>query len=107
MEVIVTESPGKREVLTGRRNYLGWSKIVANDLIDKGYITGNGWPSEFHLKAKALIFKYLTIDIASIVDDSLGPEEMWEWLKNEYGENDPYILKRELRAVEHDRHRLG
>ena len=101
-EVILTDSPSRRETLTGRANYLGWSKIVMCDLIEKNYFvpgSPGSWTPEHAAKAKTTIMKYLSLAVASLIDDDLDAEAIWMFLKLEYGENDPYILKRELKSV--------
>jgi hypothetical protein len=43
--------------------------------------------------------KCLSCPVATIADDDLDVVDLWKFLKDEYGENDPYFLKKELKAI--------
>ena len=50
-------------------------------------------------EASYLIMKSVTLSIAAMLPDDDGPDAMWNWLKAEYGSDDVYQLKRDLRQV--------
>ena len=89
----------KIEKLTGKTNYLGWSKVVMAELKQRGYWDREAFSKATSEKASALLLKHVSLKIAGMLPDDEGPLVMWNWLKSEYGPHDLYEIKRTLKNV--------
>jgi hypothetical protein len=58
-----------------------------------------GFNKTFEEKSASLILKSVSLKIAAMLPDDEGPTVMWEWLKSEYGMDDLYQIKKELKNV--------
>ncbi len=87
------------EKLTGKSNYLGWSKIILSELKQRDYYVKNMFVESTKEKAAGLIMKSVSLKIAAMLPDDEGPLVMWEWLKAEYGLDDLFQLKKNLKDV--------
>ena len=96
----IENSESKVEKLNGKTNYLGWSKVMMSELKQRSYWSNKiGFNKTFEEKAAALILKSVSLKIAAMLPDDEGPTVMWDWLKSEYGMDDLYQIKKELKNV--------
>ena len=96
---IVENSEWKVEKLNGKSNYLGWSKVIMSEFKQRNYWLKSGFTKSTEEKSAALILKSVSLKIAAMLPDDEGPEVMWEWLKSEYGSDDLYQIKKDLKSV--------
>ena len=96
----IENSESKVEKLNGKTNYLGWSKVMMSELKQRNYwVAKTGFNKTFEEKSAALILKSVSLKIAAMLPDDEGPTVMWNWLKSEYGMDDLYQIKKELKNV--------
>ena len=96
----IENSESKVEKLNGKTNYLGWSKVMMSEFKQRSYWSNKiGFNKTFEEKAAALILKSVSLKIAAMIPDDEGPTVMWDWLKSEYGMDDLYQIKKELKNV--------
>ena len=89
----IENSESKVEKLNGKTNYLGWSKVMMSELKQRSYWSNKiGFNKTFEEKA-------VSLKIAAMLPDDEGPTVMWDQLKSEYGMNDLYQIKKELKNV--------
>lgn len=95
----VDPSEPKREKLTGKSNYLGWAKVMKQEMKSKGLMNSDGsFTATSNSQVVSMLLKSVSYHIASMADDS-SAKDLWEWLAFEYGETDSWQLKRDLKAV--------
>jgi len=98
-KIVIEGSDPKQEKLVGATNYLGWSKLLKMELADRKYMNEDGFVSSTSDKACSLIMKNISLNIAAMIPDDEGPEVMWDWLKSQYGADDTFLLKKNLKNV--------
>ena len=99
-KIVIEGSDPKQEKLVGATNYLGWSKLLKMELADRKYMNEDGFVSSTSEKACSLIMKNISLNIAAMIPDDEGPEVMWDWLKSQYGADDTFLLKKNLKNVQ-------
>ena len=99
-KIVIEGSDPKQEKLVGATNYLGWSKLLKMELADRKYMNEDGFFSSTSEKACSLIMKNISLNIAAMIPDDEGPEVMWDWLKSQYGADDTFLLKKNLKKVQ-------
>ena len=69
------------------------------ELADRKYMDEDGFVSATAQKACSLIMKNISLKIAAMIPDDEGPEVMWDWLKSQYGADDTFLLKKNLKNI--------
>lgn len=89
----------KRERLSGKSNYLGWSKMMKIELKEKNLINDKDkFESTTDSKAVAFILRNVSLSIVGTADDS-NATTLWNWLAFEYGESNSWELRTALKRV--------
>jgi hypothetical protein len=83
----------KRQLLIGKENYLGWSKILKAVMITKKYFTAGHFVPAEKENAASLIFTSVSSKIAGDLPDDLGPAEMLQWLKVRFGNENRWDME--------------
>jgi len=98
-KIVIEGSDPKQEKLTGAENYLGWSKLLKMELADRKYMDEDGFNSSTADKASSLIMRSISLKIVAMIPDDEGPGVMWDWLQSEYGADDIFLLKKNLKNI--------
>ena len=94
----MTEVTGeKRQLLTGKSNYLGWSKIMKASLATKKLVVKNEAQAGKSEEAVNLIMQNLSLSIAGDVPDEDGPIVLLDWLKSRYGDINRWDAERDYK----------
>jgi len=92
--------PGeKRQLLTGKSNYLGWSKIIKATLATRKLVIKNEVQVGKADEAVGTIMQHLSLNIAGDVPDEEGPIVLLEWLKSRYGDINRWDAERDYKEA--------
>jgi hypothetical protein len=96
----MTDAPGeKRQLLTGKSNYLGWSKIIKATLTTRKLIIKNEVQPGKDDEAVGIIMQHLSLNIAGDVPDEEGPIVLLDWLKSRYGDINRWDAERDYKEA--------
>ncbi|KAJ2990705.1 hypothetical protein HDV02_004190 [Globomyces sp. JEL0801] len=90
----MSEDQPKRQFLTGSTYYLGWSKVVKANLVEKGFYSQNKFVTEHEDDALNWILSMLSLNIAGDSPDDEGPQA-----KNRYGVYNLWDAQQKYRAA--------
>ena len=92
--------PGeKRQLLTGKSNYLGWSKIIKATLTTRKLVIKNIVQTDNADEAVGIIMQHLSLKIAGDVPDEEGPIVLLDWLKSRYGDINRWDAERDYKKA--------
>jgi hypothetical protein len=85
--------------LSGKTNYLGWQRVMTAKMFEKGYASKKGViVKDKEDEAYCLIMESLSLTVAQVcVGDTAT--KLLAWIKREYGPNDKYQAKQDLKNV--------
>ena len=89
----------KRQLLTGKSNYLGWSKIIKATLATRKLIIKNEVQPGKDDEAVGIIMQHLSLNIAGDVPDEEGPIVLLDWLKSRYGDINRWDAERDYKEA--------
>ena len=85
-----------KQLLSGKTNYLGWSKVMNASLSIKKLIIKGVLQAAKEKEASNLILTSIALKIAGDLPDDDGPFKMLEWLKSRYGDDNRWNAESDL-----------
>ena len=88
-----------KQLLSGKANYLGWSKVMNATLsIKKLIVKGVVQPGKDE-EASNAILTAINLKIAGDLPDDDGPLKMLDWLKSRYGDDNRWDAESDLKNL--------
>jgi hypothetical protein len=96
---MTTEEPYKRQVLVGKKNYMGWSKVITATLAFKKLIIKGVLQDGKEDEATNLLLSSMSFEIAGDIPSEEGAIAMLDWLKSRYGDDNRWDAETDFKNV--------